>query len=364
MRTVTAALAVTAVLVTAACTDDSTREGLSARASLELLPAAEPGQDIMVTMADLDALTEAVGQPRPGAGEDPLEWALAITGGVQGDPRPGYAPVPREYLRALVSEEPSELGWELSDVAGFAQVGEPTSGPRSTLLVVTGDVDLAAATDLGHGVHTVGDGSDGVLDTQASSLLRPAGAPLRLAQRDDWIAVSPSTPVIQSWLSEPDQTLAGHEDLAAVAEALDAHGAMAARLLAGPLLAGGGRATAPSQLGAAASAERIETMRQTMILEPFAAVGIGWRVVDDYAVVVVAYRFGDEASAHDSVDRVRSVFGAAVGWNGTEYSEAVDITRVTQDGQLVVATLALRPGVSPVEVDTWAEILELPFLSF
>src|SRR5690606_35162533 len=171
------------------------------------------------------------------------------------------------------------------------------STPPATFAVVAGDLDGALRDDLpevADGVVTAGEGEDLATDVANQTVARPLGMPLRLAERPGLVAASPGTTAVADWVAGPERTMADHDELAAVAAALDD-----ADVLATALATGSSMALADA-LGETGSPEQVAALEADLgaVLPPapFRTVGIGWGVEDGAADVTIAYHFGDRKS--------------------------------------------------------------------
>ncbi|MGI8948306.1 MAG: hypothetical protein ACR2FV_10100 [Ornithinimicrobium sp.] len=314
----------------------------SVEASLAELPT--PGEtSYSVTTGDLDAAAEVSGMERPEAGErDALgEWLQPLTGPSPSLPAaPVLMVLPEVWQPSaeLVQASEDELGWSILDASTYAEL----SAARLRFLVIEGDVDEqtpddADLVDLGDGVFSAGQGADHALAPDDATSLRPTGAPLRMAVHGTRLALSGSTPAVESWLRRGDSTLGDDAALTDIAAALDSKDVVSA------FLERSGFASDPAFLSRPAVAA---VLGEPPISHAFDTVGMGWAVDDEgKAEVIVAYAFGDEGTAEASSPEVEQAFTAAVSTETMRpMSDRVRVEDITVDGRLVVATLTMVEG--------------------
>lgn len=280
----------------------------SVMAALGEVPAGLEGP---IEMGDIVAALEVVGLTRTDSidGESVLGWIRPITGAPGDDgPSPVFVPIPEELglsRMQFVDEFHDELGWSVVNVDWFVAAGDPP-----TRFAVAGgqfdDTALDGLSEVADGVVTAGEGDDYFVDIANRTTARPLGDPLRLARSGDRIAMSKSTPLVETWLRGGD-TLADDPDLAAIAGALDDVGVVGAFLHAGE-----GRSGAVS-------------------------IGLGWSVDGETPVVTVVHRFGAEASADD----VRSEWESAL---ENPALSGLELGDVSVDGETAVVTLRVTDG--------------------
>ncbi len=317
------------VLALAACGDDdgdSAGSGgdFSVMAALGEVPA---GLESMIEMGDIAAALELAGVTRTDSldGESVVSWLMPITGGpVDGGPSPVFVPMAEElgFSRAQVTDEfHDELGWSLVNVDWFVAAGQPP-----TRFAVArgqfGDSALDGLPEVADGVVTAGEGDDYYMDLEARTAARILGDPLRLARDGDRIALSKSTPLVETWLQGGD-TMADHPDLAAIAGVLDDVGVVGAVLYA--------------EEGAS----------------DVVALGLGWSVDGETPVVTAVHRFGVEASE----DEVRAEWERALENPAVDGLELAD---VSVDGETAVVTLRVTAG-PPARVLNMMYDRSLPF---
>lgn len=314
-------------------------DGFSVEAALAEL-AVPDGQDdqlVMVSVADLDAAAAANDAgPRPDAPDDEAaEWLRTVAGSSGGETTPIVMVPPVDVVggsRATPADAEDELGWSLLDVEAVAEV----VAPPFRFAVVAGDLDedTLADADLARDgdVFSVGVGEDGDIDPDATTAVRPIGAPLRMAAADGRLAVSTSTGAVEDWVGGEAETLADDDDLAAVAAALDDGDVVSAYLARGDFTS-----TAVALGNPEAAAQAADSLA---ISEPFAAVGIGWASDDGRPVFTVAYAFADEGAAADGSEQVEAAYAEGASLQTRQpLADLVELEEVTTDGAVVVARL-------------------------
>ncbi|KQZ66804.1 hypothetical protein [Nocardioides sp. Root151] len=352
-----AVLAVAATVLVAGCSDDdgsndgdekrrspqSLSEGYSVRGALAEIPASAVDDDVLVQTADLRAATEAAGLdvPTDGSREATSPWLSGLTDASSESPTPVFVPFGESFnLQAAAPEEFAELlGWSVLDVDSFVEL----SVPPGRFAVVTGDFDddtlSSDLTEVGDGVVTDVEGEDFENHLDAVNAANRLGVPTRLARQEDRIALSPSTPAVESWLEGGD-SLADDDSLAAVADALDDEGAISAVLTR----VEGGADPASAVLGSQASPEQLEALNEqlegSVPEDPFDAVGIGWSVDDGEAEVHVAYHFDSTDAARDGAEVLEKTYREGTSSvSRTPYSDYLDVEDVDADGPVVTVTV-------------------------
>lgn len=350
MRTTLAvAVAITAVTLTA-CSGGGedglgTGDTYSVLGALGQLPGpAEPG--LMIQTGDLTAATEAAGLARPQSAEP--DAVIAWIGPLMGmplqdsEPSPAFVPMAEAFnvdWLAQHEEFDAALGWSLVEVDSFAETLLPPDG----LVVVAGDFDeetLAALPEVTEGVVTHGAGDDFSVDLTQRSAASPLGRPVRQAQQDGLLAVSPSTPTVEEWLTGPERTLADDTALAGVAAALDEHDVLSAILVSGGDFAGSqilGQLREPALRPGHGA-----TLLESLPAVGFDTVGIGWAVTDGASVITVAYHLGTESAAAQSVPDFESLYQDGVSLQtGRPLGEVVELVSVEARGEVLV--VQVRP---------------------
>lgn len=363
-------LAVTALAVTA-CSSGGASDGLGAgedysvQGALAELPPG-PSGEFLVQTADLTAATELAGLERP------TELDAGATAGwigpLTGAPLPGgtewapvFAPVLQSVdvtMTSLIEEFDEQAGWSLIDVDSFAEL---SAAPR-TFAVISGDFEETALEHLpevADGVRTVGEGEDRAANMSEPSALNRIGQPVRMAQVDGKIAVSPDTDPVQDWLGETEESLADHPGLSALAEALDEQDVVSA------MLSTGGDYSAIASVAANLPEQSREAMLERMSALPeqqFSAVAAGWTVEDDEPLMVLAYYFGGEETAESAVESVETMLTEGVTTGGRPVSDFFEGAEVTADGPVVTATLRPANAQAPHQLPRMLMLRDVPFL--
>lgn len=353
-RTLMALVAV--VVTTTACSagpgSPGAGEGYSVLGALGDLPPAS-GEVMLIQTADLTAASEAVGLARPESldVEAVNGWIGPLTGYAPGgqEVMPVFVPFPNALnLQAAprLDDFPELLGWSVLDIDTFV---EQSLHPR-TFTVLTGDFDdstlPAELVDIGNGVVSLGEGDDFTTNFDDVSGPSRLGQPVRLAQRDGRIALSPVTAPVAGWLAGTERSLADHPALAAVAQGLDDAGVVSAMLTAGGSFQG---ADMFGQLGSGRSVEEIrEQLFAGLPDVSFGAVGIGWAVQDGSSVMTVVYHVGSQAAAEAGVAEMERVYREGLTLNsGRPVSDFVELVEARADGSVVVVTLHPTDPRSP-----------------
>lgn len=328
-----------------------TGDAYSVEGALAVLPAPEP-DEFEVRTADLATASELSGLDRP-TRPDPDEvrpWAATLTGQPVDDPGEGedpeYGPVhvalpemtnPQGLQRITEFDELS--GWSLIDVDAYA---ETVTAPPDQAAVLTGNFDSSTLADLPTvkgPVRTAGEGRDNDHDPAKSSAVSPTGQPIRMAEKDGQLLVSPATDIASAWLDGPDQSMADHPAAGALAKALDDSDVVSAQINVGSDFR-----DAPSSLPGE-DAARARTQSVDLPAHPFDAVGLGWSAKGGKPVIVVAYHFEDESAATKSVRPLKKVFEEGEDMHGEALSTDLAVSDISSDGPVVTATLsAQRPN--------------------
>ena len=297
----------------------------------------------IIEVIDVVAMNEMLDLPAPAAGRDPddiVDSMIALGGTGQ----TGVAQVAAGWSmepspRRTGAEEFNEvIGLDVGAIELYAGIGSPPLY-FSTYL---GDVELSSTLeDMGGGVSSLGSGDDFETAMDQVSRLSPIGVPLRLGQREGAVALSYSTPAIESWLDDDAESLAADVDFLEVARAFDRLGAPTALIVEDdfgldPTGVIGSQAS-PEQ-----AARMLEELEENAIGEPFGIVGIGGAVIDGEASIIAVYVFGNEDAATDSVDAIEYL------WSDTQLlsnrqpvDDLVELDSVTADGSVV--TVVARP---------------------
>lgn len=347
-------------------------DGYSVLGALAELPPAEDDSFVVQT-ADLTAATELAGLERP---EEPdaaavAGWMNPLTGlaiSVEEDEwAPLFAPPPVVTFSQgpqQVEEFDELAGWSLVDVDSYVEY----STQPNAFTVLSGEFDEATLKHLpeaAEGVRTVGEGEDLRIDPTAGSAVSTIGQPVRMAAEDGRLAVSGHTPLVERWLGDPEETLADHEGLAALAEALDEADVVSAMLSVGGAssLREGHPLTESRAPDAETVLDQLEARLDYLPDQAFDAVGVGWTARDGEPVIVVAYHFGDEAAAEASVEPLEAVFTEGESLQtGRPLAELFEVEQIAADGPVVVATLHAADPRTPHQIPSMIMSRDVPFL--
>lgn len=366
-----AGLLAAALLVTVTACDSDGGDGgwgsgsaWSVQGALAQLPAAAPDATVLVQAGDLVTASEAAGVERPDDldGQALVDWLGPLTGGPGAEEALVFVPIASLFNapRLLQHEEfADELGFSVLDAEAFVE----QSTPPATFAVVAGDLDGALRDDLpevADGVVTAGEGEDLAADVANQTVARPLGMPLRLAERPGLVAASPGTTAVADWVAGPERTMADHDELAAVASALDDADVLAAALATGSSMA------LADALGETGSPEQVAALEADLgaVLPPapFRTVGIGWGVEDGAADVTIAYHFGTEEAAESAEPAFEAMFAEGDTLVSRQpLSELLTLDGVDRDGPVVVLDLSLPDGVGPRVVFDLYVSRDLPF---
>ena len=336
---------------------------------LGALAELPPAQDdtFLVHTADLTAATERAGlerpeEPGPGVGSswiDLLSGAPALDPWPQGSGErvPLFVPTPQVTIprpQTAYEEFAEVAGWSLVDVDSFVEYSTP---PRS-LTVLAGEFDgstLAHLPEVTDGVHTVGEGADTEIYGEQRSAVNELGQPVRMVQDEGRLAVSAHTDLVQGWSAGHEESLAEHEELAALATALDDADVVSAMLSVGHdhTLAASG-----------APPEVLEQLQSRLDLpeEHFAAVAVGWSAEDGQSVITIAHHFASADSAAAAAGQLEAVYTDGLMLSGEALSDLVELVEISTDGPVVVATVH---GMTPRAPSVLAQILpgaDIPFV--
>lgn len=278
----------------------------SVAAGLADLPVPDGDGLVTVSVADVAAVAEANGLEPPASSADATQdWLSTMTGADVEAP-------------AVLVPPAGALGLDVADhaaITGFSWVEADwyatAALPPDEFTVLHGPVAGAelgdTVTELEEGVWTVGDGEDYAPDLTGDRVVDQLGRPVRIARTDDAIATSLSTPMITGWLAGDGERLADDEGLVAVAEQLDAEGAVAAYLVVTP--------------GASD------------------AVGIGWS--GDRTVAIV-HDLATEDAAAEAVDALEQQYvDGDDPVSGRPYSTVLEVDDVRTAGRTVVVSARL-----------------------
>ena len=327
-------------------TSSAAADGFSVAAGLRQIPSAVrdsdegSGSDIQITMSDLDAATELADSERPPDGTTDVdaltEWLLSINGpgrkekaSLVGALLP-QAAQPERFAQA--AEFADELGWSISDVHTFVEYDVPPNVFTVMSGTFAADSLTKAIGEPTDEIWKLG-GDDFSVDVSGVSAARPLGEALRLALRDDSLAVARSTPPIEAWLANDGDaaagTLAEDEGLAAVAAALDESDVYSAVL-------------SQADFAAVPPNESPEVAAATPGLGPFSTLGVGQTVVDGTPYAVFVYYFDEETDAAAAVDRLTALLDDGASNRTHEpWKESFAIDDITATGHVLKATLRL-----------------------
>lgn len=307
----------------------------SIRGSIESLPRPSDAS-YPIAVGDLAAGAQALGLEAPETAEEKQDWARAL--GVATPDSAVTLMLPRDLATVLSMEEEPELGFELTRVSSWAEIG---FGPDAQVL--TGDFDDDTLSpdliDVGDGVRSAGEGEDLFSDLTQRTPLRPLGQPLRVGQDGDQIVLSSSTQTVANWLSRQGPALAEDAALLDTADQLDALGAVSGYFLVGP----SGGAGIESMAGPSASPEEVEqrraTMEQELITQPFGVIAVGTVLEGTSAQDVVVYHFGSESVAAEALEQVERVWADGHLLSGAPIAEWFTVDQARADGATVVVLL-------------------------
>ncbi|RLE18236.1 MAG: hypothetical protein DRJ50_13225 [Actinobacteria bacterium] len=329
----------------------------SIESALDEIPAAAANSadgDYSIEITDLLAAGELVGAERPTGSTDReavFNWLGPITGLEESAL---YVPVPQELLGDMeqIGEYREEVGFAVSDVDASVSL----RAVPGSLVVLAGDLEVAASLEDSGGVFTLGEGEDFEVDIDNRTAARQLGQPLRLSTSDGLVAMSASTDVVTSWADPDSERLSADVDLLAVARALDDRSVVGARIVRGDFAW-----SDDSDDSGGSAAELIEG--QLPIRAPFDTIGLGWGVTDGAAAITVVYVFADEAAAAAASAEIETALSTAESlvFRGP-ISDIVVLGEVAAQGSLVVATLTLPTGRPPSIVQQMLLGRDAPFV--
>ena len=305
-------------------------ERFSIEAALAQIPA-EVSQDddpafLQITVADILAGSELAGTSRPTGSTDVDEVADWLQPMLFGDASPVFLPLPTELVRDVtqIEEYRNELGFAISDVDASIEIA---AGAASTVVLV-GDINPNDATEIAPGITSFGEGDDFETNFDDRTAARSLGRPLRIAEIDDLVLTSRSTPTVSAWLDPTSARLSDDTTLSEMARVLDNTGVVGAAVF---------RFDFSSPPGSA------DDGTDPPISTPFDTVAIGWGVDAGNAQITVVYATGSEEAASSAREEVERAFSTdSPGAFGRPITEQLVVERVSADGTLVVATLGLR----------------------
>lgn len=310
-------------------------EEFSVLGALGELPVTEIDLDkAVVSVADLDAASEAGGVERPsdGSREALLPWLGPLTGM---EPNPVFVPIAEgfNHSAAAPSEFAEIAGWSLNDVAHFAEI----SAAPHRFTVATGlddDVLADSLVDSGDGVRSSTEGEDFEVAPADASAVDRLGRAIRFLQRGNAVGFGTSTPLVNAWGSE-GETLADHDPYGRVAAALDDQDVVSAVLVRAT--EGGFQGAVGQSLSAEQLAALEEKMGEHIPADPFDVVGIGW---DADGEVHVAYHFADADAAQAGVDVLEKAWREGSSMVTLQpFAELVTVEDADVEGSVAVITV-------------------------
>lgn len=305
----------------------------------ELNYLADPARDSLITIqaSDFERVAEILGEDKP-SGSEPnadelLAWASAAS-----LPADDGSP-------ALATIFPSSLGWDqyiantevIDDTLGvspwnvtrFAEVVAPPTGST----VIQGDYDTdritAALGDPGDGVWSIGE--ELAQNFEQSEALPPLGAGLRLAEADDRLLLFREEQPLRGVISG-NGSLADDDQISALATALDHAGWYSAMIIANHDFS----IALPVDLNPDAY-----DFDDSLLLDPFLALGAAVDVVDDEHVVHVAYVHDDAAGAESNADRIVALVDEGVMFTGRKVSDLFTIVDTQVDDTVLTVSFSL-----------------------
>ncbi|MFV0306395.1 MAG: hypothetical protein ACK5OX_01465 [Desertimonas sp.] len=354
---------------TPASPEDTTAASTLVVDGLAQLPASELSDNPLITIADLDAATDANGLQRPTGPDDPdgVQWMMGLTGvGPSGEPAPPvFVPVPRRFSQTFDPAGFADIaGWSILDVDTIAAVDAP---PHEFIVVgddFTADDLSSGLIELADGVVTDRDGDDGMQDLRERGPVDDLGRPVRFATTDGHIALSLSTPAIESWLAGSADTLADDPALLAVGTALDDAGVMSASLTTRAMIGPGPEvlldpAATPDEIE-----ETIDALSGIALNQLYDALGIGWSVDDSGApLITLAYHFATADAATESAERLTAIFAdGSSARTGAALSESFEMLDASTADHVAVITLGTVDDTPPAIILSMLMSRDLPFM--
>lgn len=311
--------------------------GYSISALLQQVPQSAGIADdgsVLLSSANLNAASEQAGLKRPPATaslKDQLNWITPLTTVSRAGVVATACLVPDAVNIqeiAFHDEFAAEVGWNLWQVDTFIN----STLPPERFGVMTGRFDrpsiesaLGQQTD-GYWA-TPGQDYESILTNR--SVASPLGQPARVALAgtalaNTTLAVSLSTPDIQSWVTNDSATMADDPAVLAVAQALDDHSIYAAYIA------------------------RSDFRDAGAVLRPFDTVGIGVQIVDGKGELVLVYHHDSEQAATANVEALKTlVTTGSLLRNGAPISELLTVKDVATAGRVLTATLELTGDALP-----------------
>ena len=282
---------------------------------------------VEVLVGDLAAGSAAAGVDRPERSADDgdlVDWARALTEGTV------FIPFPSDLLSGdgIVNAEAyrDEVGFGVNEVESFVSWNAlPESG-----VVWTGDLSVAATTEVADGVVSLGEGDDFEVDPSQRSAARSLGIPLRFARRDGLVVSTRSTAVALDWLDDDSERLADDPMFASAATALDDRDVLGAVMVRSDFSVPDGR--------------------EAEIGQPFGLLSFGWAIESGEPVVTVVYSFESAEAASSASTEIEQVYSTSSLSNGRSVTETVTVEDVTVDGDQVIVTLAMVPADRPPSI--------------
>lgn len=297
--------------------DEASAGPFSIAEALDDLPAAGGEGVAVISVADVRAVSAAVGVDVPGTtAPGDREWLVAVTGT---DPDAAAVLVPPASVQSIdhtAYAEAAGFSWTQAD--WFASVSLPPDD-FTVLHGEVADAELDTATSLGEDLWTIGDGEDYEADLAGDTSLDQLGRPVRVARSGSALAVSLSTPQAQSWLDGSGDRWGADDSLGAIAQGLDDAEAISAYLISAPATG-----------------------------EP-GAVGVGW--LGDRRVVIV-YDAVDPATAQDRAPAIERAFATGNAPSTSRpYTDLLTVTDVVAEDRTITVTAELvGPATVPLQM--------------
>lgn len=368
MRARVAGLLVTGLQVTG-CTGGAPQDGLRSGAEFSVLgalrevPRPEDDSLLVVQVGDLDTALAHSGLERDGAlDETAWEWMGPLFHFLgHGEPEaPIYVPLPDVLSPGPIdslSAVDDELGWSVVDVDAFVSMNTP----GANFSVVVGEFDeqtLGHLPEVADGVVTAGHGADNEPQSGASTVARRLGRPLRMAQSENRIAASLTLPAVEEWIGGAEDTMAGDEELAAVAAVIDDAGATTAYLARGT-----SHSAAHVFRSAPDFAARLQARTDELVADPFDVVGIGWAAPDGAPEITVAYCFDSPEAAGRATGVLADLWREGKSLLIEEpFSDQFTFAGSESAGRVALVHLGLTEGTSTGEILGMLQSGELVFI--
>ncbi|MBV0895913.1 hypothetical protein [Microbacterium sp. NC79] len=292
----------TAILALSGCAASVEKDfnsGFSVTAAASQVPAGDAERYDFVA-ADVAAIAELAGVERSDTSYD---WLIKLT--TPDNDQRAFVPLPDFLLPQSDGYSTDSLGWGAQNVDRFVSY----SALPVTFTVVAGDLPELPNTlnEVSDGIVTDLDGEDLAVDlTRVGDAIDRMGRPTRLAQEGNLIALSSKTDLAESWITGDGGTLADDPAMKAIAEALDAYGALSA-VISQPAVFSGQTILGPDATPAEAEAAFTE-FDALVPPAPYDLVGLGWTVEDGSARWIATYHFLSEDGAKDGAQVLRAVW--------------------------------------------------------